>query len=172
MLIYLQLLETEEQKNKFEQIYSYYQGLMYHVAYEILQNKHDTEDAVHQAFLYFVENIDSIQGIQDSKTKSYIVVVTEHKAIDVIRAKQRIVDLDFEETIRGISIPMPGDHGLADAMAKLPARYREVLLLRFDNGYTTKELARYYETSQENVQKLIWRAREALWKIYAEDLND
>lgn len=57
MLLYLQMLETPEKKSLFEQIYLEYRGLMYHVAYEILHNDQDAEDAVHQAFVKIVENI-------------------------------------------------------------------------------------------------------------------
>jgi RNA polymerase sigma-70 factor (ECF subfamily) len=46
MLLYLQMLETPEEKSLFEQIYLEYRGLMYHVAYEILHNDQDAEDAV------------------------------------------------------------------------------------------------------------------------------
>lgn len=34
-----------------------YRGLMYHVAYEILHNEQDAEDAVHHAFVKIAENI-------------------------------------------------------------------------------------------------------------------
>ena len=46
MLIYLQMLESPEEKSILEQIYLEYRGLMYHVAYEILHNEQDAEDAV------------------------------------------------------------------------------------------------------------------------------
>lgn len=36
MMIYLQTIETGEDKTKFEQIYAEYRGLMFHVAYEVL----------------------------------------------------------------------------------------------------------------------------------------
>ena len=55
MLIYLQMLETPEEKSLFEQIYLEYCGLMFHVAYEILHNEQDAEDAVHQAFVKIAE---------------------------------------------------------------------------------------------------------------------
>ena len=32
MIIYLQMLETEEEKSKFEQLYTQYRGLMYRIA--------------------------------------------------------------------------------------------------------------------------------------------
>ena len=35
MLIYLQTIETEEDKSKFEDIYREYRGLMYYVAYSV-----------------------------------------------------------------------------------------------------------------------------------------
>ena len=57
MLIYLQMIETPEEKSVFEQIYLEYRGLMYHVAYEILHNEQEAEDAVHQAFAKIAENI-------------------------------------------------------------------------------------------------------------------
>ena len=40
MIIYLQMLETPEEKSKFEQLYLEYKGLMFHVAYDILHNEH------------------------------------------------------------------------------------------------------------------------------------
>jgi RNA polymerase sigma-70 factor (ECF subfamily) len=62
----------------------------------------------------------------------------------------------------GVEIPLPGDNGLADTLAQLPARYRQVLLLRFAYGYTTRELAKEFGMTQSAVQKLIWRAKETL----------
>ena len=50
MIIYLQMIDTPEDRSKFEQIYLEYRGLMFHVANEILHNEQDAEDAVHQAF--------------------------------------------------------------------------------------------------------------------------
>ena len=60
MLIYLQMIDTPEERSKFEQIYLEYKGLMFHVAYEILHNEQDAEDAVHHAFVKIAENIRAI----------------------------------------------------------------------------------------------------------------
>jgi len=51
MLIYLQMIENEEEKLKFIQIYEKYKDLMFYVAKHILGNDADAEDAVHEAFL-------------------------------------------------------------------------------------------------------------------------
>jgi len=98
------------------------------------------------------------------ETRSYIVIIVERKAIDIIRANSKIVDIDFEDKLAGITIPLPGDSNLADAMAMLPARYREVLLLHYDNGFNTKEIANMLNMPLGSVQKLLWRAKESLQK--------
>ena len=51
LYIYLSSLNTDEEKNYFEEIYLNYRQKMYGIAYSILHNAQDSEDAVHQAFL-------------------------------------------------------------------------------------------------------------------------
>ena len=60
MLIYLQMLESEPEKEKFRKIYDAYRNLMFYVANKILQNEWDAEDAVQQAFLSIVKNLEKI----------------------------------------------------------------------------------------------------------------
>lgn len=62
---------------------------------------------------------------------------------------------ELDDVVCGIEIPLPGDNGLADAMAKLPARYRELLLLRYDMGYSAKEIAAMLSMKTETVQKVL-----------------
>ena len=58
MLVYLAMIDSPEDQLKFERIYEKYRYLMLHVAKQILQNHHDAEDAVHQAFISIIENIE------------------------------------------------------------------------------------------------------------------
>ena len=47
-------------------------------------------------------------------------------------------------------------------MAALPAAYREALLLRYQQGYTVREMAPMLGKKQGTVQKLLTRAKAAL----------
>lgn len=93
MLIYMMMLETPEEKSLFEQIYLEYRGLMFHVAYEILHNEQDAEDAVHQAFVKIAENIKKIDDPMCPKTHSYVVTIVEHQAILVVLARSLMSSL-------------------------------------------------------------------------------
>lgn len=164
MMIYLQMLDSAGDRSKFEQLYLRYRGLMFHVAYRILHNEQDAEDAVHQAFLSILGHWEKIGQVECPKTRSFVVIAAERKAIDLLRARRRRPEEELDEDVCGCEVPLPGDGGLADAMARLPARYREALLLRYDSGYSTKELARLFGMNRDSVQKLLWRARESLQK--------
>lgn len=169
MLMYLSMIETPDDKAKFERIYNRYRNLMYHVAYKVLGNHYDAEDAVHQAFVAIIRHLEKIGDIDCPETRSFIVLITERKAIDLIRTSHSEKVIPLKEDLIGIEIPAPGDHGLADALAKLPAHYREVLLLRFDNGYSTKELAQMLGMTESGVRKLIGRAKNALGRMLEEE---
>lgn len=169
MLMYLSMIETPDDKAKFERIYNRYRNLMYYVAYKVLGNHYDAEDAVHQAFVAIIRHLEKIGDIDCPETRSFIVLITERKAIDLIRTSHSEKVIPLNEDLLGIEIPAPGDHGLADALAKLPAHYREVLLLRFDNGYSTKELAQMLGMTESGVRKLIGRAKNALGRMMEEE---
>lgn len=109
MLIYLQMLECEEDKDKFEQIYLRYRGLMFHVAMQILQQEQDAEDVVHQAFLAVLKHLKKISRVECPKTRAFVVIIVERKAIDRLRERNRAAGLPFEEWMSGTEIPLPGD---------------------------------------------------------------
>ena len=165
MLIYLAMIDSPDDQAKFERVYNKYRYLMLHVANKILQNHQDAEDAVHQAFIAVIENLEKIIEVDSPKTRSYLVIITERKAIDLMRYNNRRQTLELNEDIAGAEIPFEIDNPVATAIAKLPAHYREVLLLRFDNGFTTREIASILSISNSGVRKMIVRAKKALQEL-------
>ncbi len=137
---------------------------MFSAANSILKNPYDAEDAVHQAIIAIIDNMDKIGAIDCPETKSYVITITKHKAIDMLRSRKRLSLEELIDAFPGKDISFPEDRSLIDSMAKLPERYREILLLRFYDGYSTKELARMMHMNTGSMQKLIWRAKGALRK--------
>ena len=68
MLIYLQMIESPEDKHKFEIIYEKYRDMLFAIANDILHNEHDAEDAVHFGFVKLAENISKIGDPDCPKT--------------------------------------------------------------------------------------------------------
>ena len=165
MFVYLAMIDSPDDQAKFERVYHKYRYLMLHVAKQILQNHHDAEDAVHQAFISIIENIEKISEVDSPKTRSFIVIISKRKAIDLLRQNTRRQTLELDEDIAGIQMPCDLDNPIAAAIAKLPPHLREVLLLRFDNGFTTREIASMLDISDSGVRKLIARAKRSLQEM-------
>lgn len=173
MFVYLQIIETEENKSKFEQIYLEYRDLMYHVALRYLRNSQDAEDAVHQAFVKIAENIQKILP-PCPKTRGLAVVIVRNQAIDLWRLRksrqQELLNLtaDYELVEEG-----PGEESrLAACLLKLSEPQRQVLLLKYHYGYTLKEIARMLDRTLSWAQKTDQRAKKQLEKLMQEEGNE
>ena len=170
MLVFTQMLETADERLKIEEIFHTYGNLMFHVANKILNNDHDAEDTVQQALFAVYQNLEKFSEIRCPQSRSFIVTIVERKAIDIYRAKQRNAVVPFEEEFINVPAPSVVDAAaertdLAKAMAMLPTRYRELLFLKFDNGYSEREIAVMCSMTEANVKKTIQRAKKKLESI-------
>ena len=166
MIMYLEMLETSEEVVRFEELVHTYKNLMFYVANQVLNNEHDAEDAVQQAFFAILKNFEKISEIKFPQTRGFVVTVVERKAIDLYRAKNRSSVVSFDEEF--INIPACTEEAasvhtdLARALAMLPTRYRELLLLKYDSGYSEREIALMCSMTPANVKKTIHRAKKKL----------
>lgn len=132
---------------------------------KILHNEQDAEDAVHMAFIKIAENIKKIDVLDCPKTRSYIVTIVEHKAIDIYRKKSRHKESEYLEEVNGLEVTYDGDNLLTKSILNLPARYREVILLRYYHGYSVREIAALFEISLAAASKLDQRAKKKLKEL-------
>ena len=167
MILYLALIDSEEDRSKFTKIYMQYRYLMYSVAHKILHHTHDAEDAVHQAFEQIAKHIEKIDDPICPKTRGYVVLIVENKSIDILRWRQRHPDHIYSDETTGIdiSIDVQRSDTLAYCMSKLPARQRELLLLKHKFGYTSDEIAQLMGISKSNAQKIHQRAKQRLVEL-------
>jgi RNA polymerase sigma-70 factor (ECF subfamily) len=143
---------------------------MYHIAFRIVQNQEDAEDAVHQAFEKIAENISKIFDPDCPKTRAFIVTIVENKAIDIYNRRKKAQEVPMEEALVGMTVEYSGDHLLAECLSKLPPRYRNLLLLKYYHGYTTKEVAKLLNITLSNAARIEQRAKAKLEVLCKESL--
>ena len=168
-MICLQMVEAPDAHSKMEEIYHHYRHTMYAVAYGILNNQQDAEDAVQSAFVKIAEHISKIDEVLSPKAKSFVIIITENQAIDIYRRKQRHPQTLYCDETMGLQVEYTGTVELAGCFAKLPARYREILLLRHRHGYSTREIAGILGLTLSNASKLEQRAKKKLEIICKEE---
>lgn len=94
----LELIENEEDREFCRKLSEQFDSAMYHVAYGILKNSADAEDAVQESYIAIINNLDKISRENCHKAWNYIVTIVRSRAINVYRRRNRESKMD-EETI-------------------------------------------------------------------------
>ena len=166
VMIYLSAIESPEEKIRFEELYYKYRGFMLKAASRILRGEQDAEDAVHNAFLSLAKNMKLVPELDSLKLRGFLYVITENKAIDILRERKR---RDMEEPLdedQPLYAPVgDGERDLAWCIAQLPPRYQEIILLKYSHGYSTREAASLLGVSFSAASKLDQRAKARLKEL-------
>ena len=85
MFLFLALLDSPKEQEKFTKIYEQYRHFMWYVANQKLQDAHLAEDAVQEAFFALTRHMDKIEDIHSPRTKKFLATVVRSKAVDILR---------------------------------------------------------------------------------------
>ncbi len=172
--------DSSRQSNPIARIWEDYHRQMEYIAYGILQNRQDAEDAVQDAFLALSGHLDMLSDMEDFRLYYYVTETARHKAIDLLRrrrialpydeiAEEMISDgSDFTEEIanRDAAGEMLG------YIRELPEHYRDVLSLCYVDGLNSRQIAELLGRSDTTVRKQLQRGREILLRKWKEKHHD
>jgi RNA polymerase sigma-70 factor (ECF subfamily) len=169
LAVYLAMLDDDEDRERFEELYLKYRQDMYSVAYKVLHNVHDAEDAVHQAFLRIANNFEKIEEVDCPKTKAYTVIIVRNVAINIYNHNKKSsaynvsIDTDAGSTIVDDSTFNEVDYQyLVSKITSLPDIYKDVLYLKHVQGYSNDEISQLLDVSKDAVYKRLQRAKSLL----------
>ena len=165
LVYYLQILDTPEEKIRFEQIYLKYRGLMYHVADGILHDCQDAEDAVHNAFLRIIKKFSRFQNTPAKDLAPQIVVIARNEAISLLRKRKDADPLEDWEGFAETAEEVSDYHALVDTFTRLPQTYRAAMEMKLLLGYSDGEIAAKLGLSKTAVSVRISRGRQLLRDI-------
>ena len=167
LIFYMSLIDSDESKDKFESLYLKYRKHMKHIAMKILGDEHLAEDAVHNAFVKIISNLEKFNKIDCQETRNLIVIIIRSVSIDMYRKQNR----EFENTdILDKEISIETDFSIieVDNILKeidvLPDTYKDILLLKVEYGYKDREIAKLLGLKIDTVSKRLERARKQLKK--------
>jgi len=154
-----------------EGLVSQYAGTLYRVAYSVLRNSADAEDAVQEAFLRVLRHRDSLGEVRDQRV--WLVRIVWNVVLDrKRRMKTRPENGDLEELARvlpagGLSAEERAAaaqhhaHVLA-CVEQLPEKERQVLLLSAFEELNSVEIATVLGITESSVRSRLFRARNLI----------
>ncbi|MEM9418543.1 MAG: sigma-70 family RNA polymerase sigma factor [Planctomycetota bacterium] len=151
------------------ELLSAYDTQMYATAFSILRNEADAHDAVQDAAIRAMQNLDALAD--PLRFPGWLMRIVFGCSIDRLRARRDTLSLDHEyATEPPAKSFMPDAHldarewveHLTDALEKLPPRYRTPLLLFHLDGLSTQEVAHHLDIPPGTARSLLSRARARL----------
>lgn len=133
---------------------------MFRAAYRVLGDHSLAEDALQEAFLAIAQRIDRIRDPESRETMGLCCSVAKNKAVDLLRKVSREVAVPPEDI--EASCLAEEDH-VAYTLALLPQELRDVLLLRYDCGYSAAEIGKFLGLSASQVRRRITEAKKRLY---------
>ena len=173
--MYLILLETDQERDRFRTIYEKNYLKMYHVALGILKQQADAENAVHEAFLALAENFGKYSYLPDGKMTGLCVSIAKNKAIDMLRKIKHYTKAELEDLIlydeRTEVNPEEAQQTseesqvIRQAMQEISEVLREALILKYYYGMGNQEIAKIQGVSKKAVEMRLYRGKQKLKMI-------
>lgn len=176
---YTSMIDAPEEKADFETLYNTYMGKMFALAYSVLHNHHNAEEAVSQAFFTIARNYSRVFPLESPQREAYIKIAVRNAAIDIYRKEKRETSVsfdeieDFEATEDDISdevLSRINYERIVEAIRELPEKYAEPLYLFHVRSLSIKEIAENICCTEETVKKRLQRARKSLRETLSADL--
>jgi len=174
MLLFLSVLETQQEQGKFTLLYEKYRYLLWYVAKEILKDKDLAEDAVQEAFLTLTRHLDQVEEVESPRTKRFLVTIVKSRAIDLLRKENRAEFTEYEEAFGAAAqqddaldtyLQVERYEQLVEAIRSLDENYRVVLECRYLHELTEKETASVLGLAEKTVSVRTCRARNKLKQV-------
>jgi len=148
-----------------------YAGALYRVAYSVLRNPADAEDAVQEAFLRVLRHRHSLGEVRDHRV--WLIRIVWNIVLDrKRRAKTRPETDDVAELARVLpSTGLSAEEAAAAAqhhahvlacVERLPAKERQVLLLSAFDELSSVEIAAVLGITESSVRSRLFRARNLM----------
>jgi RNA polymerase sigma-70 factor (ECF subfamily) len=166
----------EGDKAAFGKLIEAYQGPVFNLAYRMLNNAREAEEAAQEAFIRAYTRLDSYNPAH--KFSTWLLSITSNYCIDQLR-KRRAILLSIDE-------PLPPHPALTSDQAKRPESqllmneqqamvqtlleelapdYRQAVVLRYWYELSYEEIAETMDTTVSAVKSRLFRARKQLAEV-------
>ncbi len=164
-------------KVAFGNLIEAYQGPVYNLAYRMLNNSGEAEEAAQEAFIRAYTRLDTYNPAH--KFSTWMLSITSNYCIDLIR-KRRALLLSIDEPLP----PHPALHSdnnkgpeaelinteqkemVQALLQELPEDYRQAVVLRYWYDLSYEEIAVMMDTTVSAIKSRLFRARRQLADVH------
>ena len=181
MLLFLSLIETEEDRDFCEALYYRYRSAMFGLAMSYLKKEYDAEDIVQTVFCEVAAKyINKLEAYEEDARERFLLLVTKYRALNYKKQRSKFVSLDSSFADGGFAANDIGDGDFVDAVCRkaeyeellkaiecLDPEDRAVIMMRFKLDLSSAEIADMLAEKQTTIIKRLQRAKRKLASMMA-----
>ena len=166
-------------KSAFGRLIEAYQGPVYNLAYRMLGNRGEAEEAAQEAFIRAYTRLDTYDPAR--KFSTWMLSITSNYCVDLLR-KRRALLLSLDQPLpphpalmsdRAQNPEAQAADSEREAMVQalletLPEDYRQTVVLRYWYDLSYEEIAEVMDTSVSAIKSRLFRARRQLAEVSIE----
>lgn len=162
---------------RFEELMVPHLDAAYNLARHLVRDPHEAEDVVQESFLRALRYFDAFHG---TNARAWLLAIVRHTAYTK-RRRLRMATLttEFNEELHSAAAQEAGPErdmaraeakdAVAEALGTLPAKFREVLVLRELEDLSYEDISRIVRVPVGTVMSRLSRARERLQRALTRD---
>jgi len=163
----------------FNIIYRKYSGKIFGKCISLLKNEEMANDAVQDIFMKIILNMSKFN--EKSKFSTWIYSITYNYCIDVIRSKKKLQMFVGDGDIEKYDKPEDVDDAflleksvsrLKIILNKIPIADKAILLMKYQDELSIKEISRMIDKSESAVKMKLKRAKQKFKNVYSDNYKD
>ena len=173
----IQIIENDDERNAVNELFNTYFPKMQSVAYSILNNKQDAEDAAMETMEYICEHADDFVDYKNPKTVGLLFICLKSVAIDMYRKNRKNNELfictdhfegnwqsvfEEDQDLSDIMISQETNEIVTQALDQLEDMYKIPILLKYSHQMRNKDIANLLKLDTNTVNGRIFRAKKLI----------
>lgn len=152
----------------FLKLFQQYEEDIYRMAYVYVKNESDALDVVQEVAYRSFKKINTLKNPEYFKTWLIRIAIT--CSLDLMRKNKKVVHLkpEYQDKIGLEEEDVPLSITLQELLEQLNEHERSIVLLKFYEGYSFKEIAELVDMPLGSVKSVLYRALAKLRKEFKE----
>ena len=147
----------------FEDLVGATQGRLFSLAVRLLNSRAEAQDVVQEAYIVTYSHLAELDPTRSPM--AWLSTVTTRLCLNRLRAGKRFCGVEMETVLESREASSPDVEerlALQQALSRLNAEARALILLHYWGGYSCKEMGEIQERTESAIKVQLFRARERL----------
>ncbi len=192
MLAIIMAIENESDRGFVARLYCQYEKKLKKMAFGIVKNEFDAEECVHETVLSVIEHLNQYKNANESGIEKLLVISCKNIALAMYRNKKRdnanvmsttqkkcdsdlYCEMEIEDPNEDVERLAVNEYTLNlifTLLNELEPMNRDIFILKYQYGMSSKEIAKIMKISDEAVRMRIFRTKKQLLANGGDELYD